>query len=269
MSASSRIPISSVQVTALGGPTALLAIGSLRLLTDPTFEPDGYRYLSGATEVVKTASPAVALSALPAVDAVLLSHDQHNDNLDPAGRAYLTRAGCVLTTPEGAQRLGGNALGVATWETITLEGAGGASMRVTAMPARHGPPEVAPAATGSVNGWVLEWEGQHRGVLYISGDTVLYEGLEDIARRYTVSVALLHFGAARVQRLGPAHLTLTGAEGAELAKMLGQATVIPIHYEGWTHLSEGRDEIERAFAAAGIADRLRVVSPGDSITVDM
>ena len=27
-------------------------------------------------------------------------------------------------------------------------------------------------------------------------------------------------------------------------------TAIPIHYEGWKHFREGRDAIERAFAAA-------------------
>ena len=75
-----------VRIIYIGGPTVLLTIGSLHLLSDPTFEPTGYRYPSGETEVVKTTTPALALATLPAIDAVLLSHDQHKDNLDPAGR---------------------------------------------------------------------------------------------------------------------------------------------------------------------------------------
>lgn len=262
-------PANPVEITYIGGPTVLLTIGSLYLLTDPTFEPAGYRYPSGTTEVAKTIPPAVSSSALPPVDAVLLSHDQHNDNLDPAGRAYLPRVGRVLTTPEGAQRLGGNARGMAPWETVTLAGADGAGVRVTATPARHGPAEMAPTVTGSVNGWVLEWDGQRRGALYISGDTVLYDGLEEITRRYNIGTALLHFGAARVQRIGPANLTLTANEGARLAALMPQATIIPIHCEGWTHLSEGRAEIEQAFASAGIAGRLLFLPPGQPQAVEV
>lgn len=262
-------PASQIHLTCIGGPTALIEIGQARILTDPTFAPAGYRYPSGATEVVKASSPAVDASALGPVDAVLLSHDQHNDNLDPAGRAYLALAGHVLTTPEGARRLGGNVVGLAPWESVTLMVGNGMSVRVIAMPARHGPPEVAPNVTGNVNGWLLEWEGQRHGALYISGDTVFYDGLEEITRRYRISVALLHFGAARVERFGPANLTLSAREGARLAALIPQATIIPIHYEGWTHLTEGRREIEQAFAAAGVADRLRFLPPGQvtAITV--
>lgn len=251
-----------VRIIYIGGPTVLLTIGSLHLLTDPTFDPAGYRYLSGETEVVKTISPAVTSAALPRVDAILLSHDQHSDNLDPAGREYLVSAGRVLTTPESAQRLAGNAEGVATWQTSMLTAADGLTIRVTATPARHGSAAVAPAVTGSVTGWMLEWQGQQKGALYISGDTVVYEGVEEVARRYSISAALLHFGAAHVPRLGPDSLTLTAAEGARLALLMPHAAIFPIHYEGWTHLSEGRNAIEQAFAAAGIAERLRFLPPG-------
>jgi hypothetical protein len=41
------------------------------------------------------------------VDAVLLSHDQHADNLDLSGRSYLMQAERVFTTKAGAGRLGG------------------------------------------------------------------------------------------------------------------------------------------------------------------
>ena len=256
-----------VRIIYIGGPTVLLTIGSLHLLSDPTFEPTGYRYPSGETEVVKTTTPALALATLPAIDAVLLRHDQHKDNLDPAGREYLASAGRVLTTPESAQRLGANAEGMAPWQTVTLTAVDGLTVRVTATPARHGSAAVAPAATGSVTGWMLEWQGQRKGALYISGDTVLYEGVEEVARRYTVSAALLHFGAAHVPRLGPDNLTLTATEGARLALLMPHAAIFPIHYEGWTHLSEGRNAIEQAFANVGIAERLRFLLPGRLTTV--
>ncbi|MEV6283490.1 hypothetical protein [Kribbella sp. NPDC051770] len=82
--------MSSVRITHLGGPTALIEVGDFRLLTDPTFDPPGRRYTFGwGTSSVKEAGPAVAVDELPPIDAVLLSHDHHGDNLDDAGRALL------------------------------------------------------------------------------------------------------------------------------------------------------------------------------------
>jgi L-ascorbate metabolism protein UlaG (beta-lactamase superfamily) len=76
-----------------------------RLLTGPTFDPPG-QYHPPHTTLSKTARPALAPEAVGPIDAVLLSHDQHADNLDNSGLAFLPRAGRVLTTLAGAQRLG-------------------------------------------------------------------------------------------------------------------------------------------------------------------
>ena len=262
----------TARMTYIGGPTVLIEIGPpsnpLRLLTDPTFEPAGFSYPAGPQEIAKTTAPAIAADALGRVDAVLLSHDQHNDNLDPAGRALLAGVGQTLTTPAGAARLGGNARGLAPWESMSLSTPDGFAARVTAMPARHGPEEVKRLA-GDVTGWMIEWAGQRRGAFYISGDTVYYDELEEIARRYQVALALLNCGAARAQRLGPAAITLTGAEAAQLAGLLDQAVIVPVHYEGWSHFSEGRAEIEEAFAATGLTSRLRFLTPGQPVAFEV
>lgn len=255
-------PNGQVSITHIGGPTALIEVDEVRILTDPTFEPAGYQYTSGDQTLLKTTSPALTHAEVGSVDIVLLSHHQHGDNLDPAGRAYLSQAKHILTTPEGAQYLDGEARGVFTWETITVMGTNGLEVRVTATPASHGPLEL--KATGHVNGWLLEWKGQRRGALYISGDTILFDGLEEITRRYRIGLALLHFGAARVKRFGPVDITFTGVGGATFAKTLGNAPIIPIHYEGWSHLTEGRGEIEQAFAQTGIIEQLHFLPFGQS-----
>jgi L-ascorbate metabolism protein UlaG (beta-lactamase superfamily) len=199
--------------------------------------------------------------------AVLLSHDQHSDNLDTTGRAYLPQAKQVLTTLAGAQRLDDGTRGLAPWETVDLHRADGLHVHVTATPARHGPPEFE-KVTGDVTGWIIEWEGQRRGAIYVSGDTVLFEGLQEIAQRYQIGTALLHFGAAHFDVLGPVYLTFTAAEGARFAKALGEAIVIPIHYEGWAHFSEGRAQIEQAFAAAGLEKQLHFLPLGQPVPID-
>ncbi|GLY03705.1 MBL fold metallo-hydrolase [Actinoplanes sp. NBRC 101535] len=93
-------------VTHVGGPTTIIEIGGVRLLTDPTFDAPGRRYPFGlGTSSVKTAGPAVPASALGRIDAVLLTHHQHGDNLDAAGRALLPGVPRILTTTAGAARL--------------------------------------------------------------------------------------------------------------------------------------------------------------------
>jgi len=97
----------------LGGPTALIAYGGLRLLTHPTFDPPG-DYPRPGTPVVlhKLTGPAVPADELGPIDALLISHDHHADNLDPGGRALLPRARRVITTGAGAERLEVEATGL-------------------------------------------------------------------------------------------------------------------------------------------------------------
>src|ERR1700722_11304409 len=104
------------RVTHIGGPTMLIEVGGWRLLTDPTFDPPGKRYFFGwGTMSRKLAGPTLSAAEGGPIAAVLLSHDQHDDNLDAAGRALLSTATTVITTEAGARRLGGNANGLAPW----------------------------------------------------------------------------------------------------------------------------------------------------------
>ena len=78
----------------------LIEVGGWRLLTDPTFDPPGERYRFGwGTASRKVAGPALAAADLGRIDAVLLTHDHHGDNLDPAGRALLPSAEVIVTQP--------------------------------------------------------------------------------------------------------------------------------------------------------------------------
>jgi L-ascorbate metabolism protein UlaG (beta-lactamase superfamily) len=188
---------------------------------------------------------------------VLLSHDHHDDNLDAAGRALLPSAGVVVTTVPGAKRLGGGARGLAPWDTTKLEAEGKPSIEITATPCRHGPPLSKPIV-GDVVGFGLTWEGQKNGVLWISGDTVLYPGVLEVADRLDVGTAILHLGGVRFPISGPLRYTMTGSEAVTLGGRLEPHTVIPIHYEGWKHFREGRAAVEDDFAVAPEAFRKSV-----------
>jgi L-ascorbate metabolism protein UlaG (beta-lactamase superfamily) len=259
----------SFRLTHVGGPTVLIEVGGWRLLTDPTFDPAGQAYKFGwGTGSQKLAGPAIAAADIGPIDAVLLSHDHHDDNLDPAGRALLPTAGAVLTTIAGAKRLGGNARGLEAWATTALEAPGKPAIEVTATPCRHGPPLSRPIV-GDVIGFALGWEGQEHGVLWISGDTVLYEGVREVSR-LQVGTALLHLGGVRFPISGPLHYTMTAHQAVELCGLIQPRTVIPIHYEGWKHFRQGREAIEREFAAApqGFRDSVRWLPIGAATDVE-
>ena len=206
----------------------------------------------------------MSVDSLGHIDAVLLSHDQHFDNLDRLGRTMLNSAGKVLTTQAGAERLGNQAIGLAHWQSMELQTPNDDILQITGTPARHGP---ADADRGPVTGFVLTLAGSPQNAIYISGDTVWYEGVADVSHRFDIKVAILFMGAARVKEVGPAHLTFTAQEAVEAAREFANAIIIPLHYEGWAHYSESRQQIEDTFQAAGMAHRLRWLEPGSATEV--
>ncbi|MFB9902662.1 MBL fold metallo-hydrolase [Allokutzneria oryzae] len=244
--------MSEAQFRVLGGPTVLIEVGGLRLLTDPTF--DGPGDYPGEVPLTKTAPSRLAPADLGRLDAVLLSHDQHADNLDISGRELLGSVPTVLTTPSGGERLGGTARGMAAWETHDLARPDGGVLTVTAVPAQHGPDGCEPL-TGEVTGFVLT--APDVPAIYVSGDNASLPLVEQIAERFgPVDTAVLFAGAVRTSRFDGALLTLDSELAAKAAAALGARRVVPAHLDSWAHFTEGLDEFVAAFTAAGLADRL-------------
>lgn len=260
--------MSDVTITHIGGPTALIEVGGWRILTDPTFDPPGKRYFFGwGTMSRKLAGPSIASDDLGPIDAVLVSHHHHGDNLDPAGVALLPSLGTVLTTQKAATTLGHGAIGLAAWDTHRLEAPGRRPITVTATPCRHGPVGSEPI-TGPVIGFALGWEGQQHGQLWMTGDTVLYRGLRDVAARLSIGSVLLHIGAVRFRYLSAGlRYTMDAREAVELLDLVSPAHVVPVHYEGWSHFKEGRGPAERVLSASAHADRVTWIDPGESTTI--
>jgi hypothetical protein len=143
----------------------------------------------------KTQSPAITAQELPPIVVVLLSHDHHFDNLDRAGRRLLGDASVVVTTVAGAGRLGERSLGLAPWDTHDVHTTDGPGVRITATPARHGPEA---GDRGPVIGFVLTVPYSSDPVVYVTGDTVWFDGVAEVADRMHPDVVGLFGRAARV-----------------------------------------------------------------------
>ncbi|MFF2183774.1 MBL fold metallo-hydrolase [Streptomyces sp. NPDC058155] len=253
----SRHNTAQFPVRTFGGPTAFFEYGGLRFLTDPTFDGPG-DYPSPGPTLTKTAPSAASPADLGPIDVVLLSHDEHADNLDTSGRALLADVPLTLTTPGGGERLGHRAKGLTDFESVELERPGGGTVTVTGVPAIHGPgkrEEVEPFS-GQVVGFVLTGEGLP--TVYVSGDNASLDAVKEIAERFApVDTAILFAGAPRFPMLFDGGLiVLDSAQAVEATRILGARRVVPAHHDSWAHFTEGRDELEAAFVAAGLADRL-------------
>lgn len=247
----------------VGGPTVVLELGGLRLLTDPTLDLPRH-YSQGGMESEKTIGPALSTAELGRIDAVLLSHDEHFDNLDTGGRQLLQDVGLTLTTPEGAQRLGGTARGLQPFESTELQRPDGGTVTVTAVPARHGPAGVE-AVLGQVTGFWLS--AADLGAVYVTGDNTSLDYVREIGHRLGSPDLIVQFVGAvhNPEWFDGQLLTMDGFGAQATATLLGARAVAIAHAEGWTHYSQGRDEAVDAFTAAGRADQLLNTPVGDVV----
>lgn len=249
-------------LTLIGGPTVLIEFDGVRILTDPTFDPPG-EYQGPHSPVVhkKVSGPAIAVEEIGQLDAVLLSHDHHFDNLDNLGRALLPDVGATYTTNSGAERLADNAIGMAPFETRTLEGRSGSKLLITATPARHGPVGV---DAGDVVGFALGID-QPGDLLYITGDTLWFSGTEEVARRFSPKAIILFTGAAEPR--GRFHMTMGSEDALEAAAAFPDATLLSVHNEGWGHLKEDQDQLADVFAKFKLGDRLTRFDKGKPLSL--
>ncbi len=253
----------NLTITLIGGPTALIEIDGFRLLTDPTFDAPGDYPLPRVT-LEKLTGPALSRRDIGDIDAVLLSHDQHSDNLDHSGRDFLKDARRVLTTEAGAKRLGGKTEGFAPWRSTEMTKAG-QSLTITATPARHGPAGIEPLS-GDVIGFVVESRKAGSRPIYISGDTTWFDGVAEVARRFRAGVVLPFAGAAQTR--GPFHLTMDTNDTIETARAFADAVIVPVHTDGWAHFRQSADDLRATFDTLGFGPRLRILEPGVATVIE-
>lgn len=244
-------------ITYIGGPTAILEYAGLTIVTDPTFDPPGSYAEPGSTVLVKTVGPAIARTALPPVDLVLLSHHAHRDNLDYEGLELIASGVPTISTMQAASDLfGGTVMGLDSWEEHRI-----GDVTITALPALHGPVGSEPLV-GPVTGFALEAPGCPN--VYVSGDNASLPLVQQIVDHFGgFDIALLFAGAARVPGID-GQLTLTSTDAAEAARILGATHVVGLHTEHWEHFSETRAQLEAAFAGGS---RLIATPPGERVVL--
>ena len=245
-----------LKVTYLGGPTIIIEIEGLRFMTDPTLDEGGNTYqMTPEIVLEKTDSPTT--QGIPTIDYVLLSHEHHQDNIDTKGRALLNDVKKVFTSEQAAAVINGNSVGIPIWESETIITPNHTEITITATPARHGPAGTE-KMIGPVIGFVVSVKKENKTYeLYITGDTVFYEGVQEVAKRFNPSYVFAFAGS--VKAMGLFYITMNESDLINCADAFPNATIVPIHYEGWTHYSGTIHPAVQAFEVLGIQDRLHIL----------
>jgi L-ascorbate metabolism protein UlaG (beta-lactamase superfamily) len=97
---------------------------------------------------------------------------------------------------------------------------------------------------------------------------VYIEELKQIAEKWNVLVAVLHFGKAKVSTPeGPPKLTLDGKQGARLIRELGAEILVPVHFDSWAHFSQQGKALKKELEGEGVGESVLWLEPGKATKV--
>jgi len=261
--------LSTGSIFFIGNATVLIRYAGFTILTDPTFihmheqVPLGY-----GLHTTRLTNPAIDIHDLPPLDLIVLSHF-HGDHFDQVAERELEKSLSIVTTPEAAHELGKRGFGhtypLDPWASMTVA-KGDAHLCITAMPGRHGPP-LANLVLPDVMGSLLEFQSPAATPLfrlYITGDTLVIDDLQEIPRRYPeIDLALLHLGGTRVLGI---LVTMDAKQGVQLMQLVAPQRAIPIHYNDYDVFTSPLTDFQQEVRAAGLEERVHYLQHGDTYT---
>lgn len=253
-----------MQFQQIRSATAIISYAGQRFLIDPMLSPKGAFPGFPGTPNSHLANPTVALpiamEQILAVDAVIVTHI-HPDHWDDTASEVIPKDKPLFTQNERDQehiraagfsdvRLLGEKSefqGIALIKTAGQHG----SDAIMATPARE--------PLGEVCGVVFQHPQEK--TLYLAGDTVWNEHVQQAISRYAPEIIILNAGDAQFSGLGS--IIMTKEDVLAVHQVAPRATLIASHMEAVNHAMLSRKEL-RAFALEqGMSDRLLIPADGE------
>jgi L-ascorbate metabolism protein UlaG (beta-lactamase superfamily) len=255
------------ELTFIGTATVLLRYGGFTILTDPNFLHQGESaYLGMGLRSKRLTEPAMQLGDLPPLDFVVLSH-HHGDHFDERAAQGLPKDLPIITEPHGARKLRSQGfarpIALRTWQSQEVR-RGQARVLVTSMPGKHAPRPLQ-AVLPPVMGSILEFNvPQHSPMrLYITGDTLLFDRLEEIPRRFPdIDLCLIHLGGTRIAGV---LLTMDAEQGVRALQLVRPRTAVPIHHDDYPVFRSPLEDFRRRAAAEPLDTEIRYVERGATL----
>ena len=267
-----RVDTGTGSIQFIGTATLLIRYAGFTILTDPNFLHRGeHVHIGYGLQAVRQTSPAMNLNELPPFDFVLLSH-MHEDHFDRTVQRELDKGTTIVTTPQAASQLRRIGFSLVeplnTWETLTFV-KGDYTLRITAMPGVHGPGVMANLLP-QVMGSMLTFENPNSQTLtsiYITGDTLLFEDLEEIPRRYpNIDIGIFHLGGTRIFGV---MLTMDARQGLDAVELINAKTSIPVHYNDYNVFKSPLEHFQELVSLSGLDDIVHYMSQGDTYTFNI
>ena len=256
----------------VGTATMVIQYADFTILTDPNFLHKGdHIHVGYGLQAVRQTNPAINLDQLPPLDLVLLSH-LHEDHFDRLVQKELDKGVPIVTTLQAAQALRRKYFSatqpLATWKTLTVT-KGDHQLRITAMPAQHGP-GLANYAMPPTMGSLLEFDtptGKTAFRMYISGDTLLHEQLREIPQRYPdIDLGIFHLGGTRIFGL---LLTMDASQGLEALHIINPHEAIPVHYNDYNVFKSPLDDFKELVWLSEFEGRVKYLEHGNTYTFEV
>lgn len=285
----------------VGTATTILEWEGVRVMTDPNFLHAGdHVHLGPGVTGTRVTNPAIDLHQVPRIDAVLLSH-YHADHFDEKVEASLRRDLPIITTPHAKEHLHekkdegekfSDVYDLDFFQNMLLDIKSSASsddkapaIKVTGMPGKHVPPGPLSIANDLLhavpptNGWMIElgykpssssadsdFKSGYR--IYISGDTLMVDELQEIPKRYAgqnIDLMLIHLGGTTIPspKVPLLMVTMDATQGIQLMQLIKPDVTIPIHYDDYDVFLSPLEDFKKAVSSAGWDDKVVYLDRAD------
>ncbi|WP_306256574.1 MBL fold metallo-hydrolase [Pararhizobium sp. IMCC21322] len=274
------ISASDISVRWLGGAMLELAIGDIRILTDPCLgegkqafemgDPNEMFDLSKGPNIKTherlTSFPGMVM---PEYDVVLLSH-AHEDHFDQKAQAWLRGKDSILCAAHDMDSLvkkefAAQALDHGKQRTFT---GGDTEISIMSVPAVHSLNQGISDVLGLGNGYWLKATIQGRTYnIYWGGDTFMVDPVwQAIQHLPTPDLFIPHIGNVGITgALG--QLSMNGRQAVEFAARIKAGIVLPIHHSTYALYQEPVSKMIEAHEASGNLSALRVLGEGAAIAL--
>ncbi len=253
-----------MDITLIRHATLLVSVEGINLLIDPVLSPARSRD-AVSNSPNQRRNPLVDLplddaglsKMLDGLDGVLVTHT-HLDHWDEKAQAILDREMPIFCQPEDEKRIseaGFNSVLPIDQDQVWR------GLHIFRTAGQHGTGQIG-ELMAPVSGYVIQAQGEPG--LYITGDTIWCQEVEDSLNSYQPDVIVVNSGAAQFLTGGP--ITMTAEDVLNVCIASPDAEVIAVHMEAINHCLLSRAELKRVVTEAGVDAKVKIPADGETMS---